>query len=92
MKETDVIGGKPLVSPTATVFQFAMGDDVLRRENPAALPGPVALGLLALAPPVGFIAWVLTWRRLYPDAARLAKQRRSHEMVHRPHTNSRESL
>jgi hypothetical protein len=77
VKATDLIGGKPLVSPPATIFQFANGDDVLRRENPGTLPGPVVLSLLALAPPLGCVAWFLAWRRLYPDAARLAKQRRS---------------
>jgi hypothetical protein len=77
VEKTDLIGGKPLVSPPATIFQFAGGDDVLRRESQGTFPGPLILSLLALTPPLGCVAWFLTWRRLYPDAARLAKQRRS---------------
>jgi hypothetical protein len=77
VKGPDLIGGKPLVSPPATIFQFASGDDVLRQENPGTLPGPLILSLIALAPPLGCVAWFLTWRRLYPDAARLAKRSRS---------------
>jgi hypothetical protein len=77
VKATDLIGAKPLVSPPATIFQFANGDAVLRHEEPGTLPGPVALSVLALAPPLGCLGWFLMWRRLHPDAARMAKQRRS---------------
>jgi hypothetical protein len=77
VKESEIIGGKPLVSPPATIYQFANGDEVLRGEEPGKLPGPVVLSLLALAPPLGCLVWFLAWRRLYPDAARRARQRRS---------------
>jgi hypothetical protein len=77
VKESDLIGGKPLISPPATIFQFANGEEILCRDDPGTLPGPVVLSLLALVPPVGCMAWFLTWRRLYPDAARQTKQRRS---------------
>jgi hypothetical protein len=56
---------------------FALsGGDVLAHDE-ARLPGPLVLLLALLLPPVGAAAWYLTWRRLYPDAARLSRRRRS---------------
>jgi hypothetical protein len=59
------------------VYQFVQGPAVLRPEDRFALPGPLLLALLFLVPPGLCAAWYLAWRRLYPDAARLARQRRS---------------
>jgi hypothetical protein len=74
---TDLQGAKPLISPPATVYDFVQGAEVLRRQEVQTLPGPVPLAVLALAPPLGCVAWFLVWRRLYPDAARRTSQRRS---------------
>jgi hypothetical protein len=75
--ETDLQGARPLVGPPATVYAFVEGESVLRRQQAPALPGPVSLTLLALAPPLGCLAWCIVWRRMYPDASRKAQQRRS---------------
>ncbi len=62
-----------------TVFELAEGPaTVLRREEPFVLPGTLTLIIaLLVAPPFVCAGWYLLWRRLYPDAARLARQRRS---------------
>jgi hypothetical protein len=60
----------------ATVYQFVEDPRVLRRDD--SIHVPVAwISLLLIMPPVLCLGWYLTWRRLYPDAARLARQRRS---------------
>jgi tetratricopeptide (TPR) repeat protein len=56
---------------------LATGPAVLERQMPWTPPRLGTIGTLLLAPPLGCIAWYLIWRRLYPDAARLASQRRS---------------
>jgi hypothetical protein len=66
----------PVTAPVSA-YQLATGPGLLARESPWELPGPVALALLALAPPLLCAAWYVAWRRLYPDAARLARRRRS---------------
>ena len=40
-------------------------------------PPKVLLALLLLAPPLACGIWYVVWQRLYPDAARRARQRRS---------------
>jgi hypothetical protein len=60
----------------ATAYQFVDDPQVLRRDDSSNLP--VAwISLLLLIPPALCLGWYLTWKRLYPDAARLARQRRS---------------
>ncbi len=79
VQATDVQGGaEPSQLPDA-VFELAEGPAaVLRREQPLALPGGLPLFVtFLLAPPFLCAGWYLAWRRLYPDAARLARQRRS---------------
>jgi hypothetical protein len=56
-------------------FELVTGPPVLDREPFAAGPG-AWLVLLAAGPLVAG-GWVVAWRRLYPDAARLARLRRS---------------
>jgi hypothetical protein len=56
------------------LFQRASSDDVLRLAP--GIPRLGVLGLLLL-PPVLCLGWYRLWCRLYPDAARLARQRRS---------------
>ena len=59
-------------------FLFAIADGARscdigpRGRRPASWPA-----VLLLAPPLLCGAWYLCWRRLYPDAARVARQRRS---------------
>jgi hypothetical protein len=69
-------GQAPLRAPDS-VYQFAEGPAVLGRPSAWSLIYPVAAGLILLGTPVACIAWYLIWRRLYPVAARLARQRRS---------------
>ncbi len=58
-------------------FVLAKGPAVLERQTPWTPPRPGTIAALLLAPPLGCIVWYLLWRRMYPDAARLASQRRS---------------
>jgi hypothetical protein len=58
-------------------FTVATGPEVLARRVRWGLPGSgVLVGLLA-GPPLACAAWYLCWRRLNPDAARIAEQHRS---------------
>ncbi|HEX5269989.1 MAG TPA: hypothetical protein VFW33_05860 [Gemmataceae bacterium] len=65
---------KPVVGPDEA-FVPARGD-VLAPDG-ERLPGPLVLVLAVLLPPLGAVAWYVVWRRLYPDAARLSRRRRS---------------
>ncbi|HTU90994.1 MAG TPA: hypothetical protein VMF69_13025 [Gemmataceae bacterium] len=66
----------PVQGPESA-FVLVTGSAVLERRTPWTPPSLGAIVTLLLAPPLGCIAWYLIWRRLYPDAARLASQRRS---------------
>jgi hypothetical protein len=72
------VGGTTAAKPiTAPEEALALaGGDVLAREG-GRLPGPLVLMVALLLPPMGALAWYVAWRRLYPDAARLARRRRS---------------
>ena len=61
----------------ATIQRVAGTEEVLRREHPWTPPAVGVLAVMGLAPPLGALAWLLVWRRLYPDAARRAALRRS---------------
>jgi hypothetical protein len=72
-------GGKdeaPLQAPEA-VYQIVEGPAVLRRPSSWGFAGPAAVVLVLLGAPALTAGWCLLWRRLYPDAARRARQRRS---------------
>ncbi len=58
------------------LFTTAVGDPVLRRWAAWTPPG-LLTAVLLLTPPLLCVAWFIGWRRLYPDAARVARQRRS---------------
>jgi len=49
----------------------------LAEERPTVTPGRFGWLLPVAAVPVAVLAWVLLWRRLFPDAVRLAKLRRN---------------
>jgi hypothetical protein len=57
-------------------FELA-ANGLARHERIDDLPSPLTLGLLILLPPVLCVAWYLVWRRVYPDALRIAGRRRS---------------
>jgi hypothetical protein len=64
--------------PVADLFlQTQTGPSLLAHREPWSLPSLPILIVLLLAPPFGCAGWYFVWRRLYPDAARLLKQRRS---------------
>ena len=66
----------PVQAPESALA-LATGPEVLERQTPWTPPSIGTCVVLLLVPPLGCIAWYLLWRRLYPDAARLASQRRS---------------
>ncbi len=66
----------PLQAPEFA-YQLATGPELLAERTPWRLPGPAWLALLLAAPPLLCAAWYAGWRRLNPDAARRAAQRRS---------------
>jgi hypothetical protein len=65
-------------SPVPDLFlQTRTGPEVLAHRAPWSPPSWPLLAVLLLMPPVACAAWYVVWRRLYPDAARRVKQRRS---------------
>jgi hypothetical protein len=77
VKWSDVEASRPPVSAPATVFEFVDGDQVIRREKPEAVPGAAVLSVIAIGPPLACLMWFMVWSRVYPNAARRARQRRS---------------
>jgi hypothetical protein len=74
---SEVQGGVEPTLPPDPVLQVVQGPRVLGHEEPFSLPGPVALAVFLLAPPLLCSLWFALWRQRYPDAARQARQRRS---------------
>jgi hypothetical protein len=72
----------PAVQAPESVFQIVEGPAVLRRPVDWDLAGPVAAGVVLIGMPAACVAWYLLWRRRYPDAARLARQRRGQAARH----------
>jgi hypothetical protein len=68
---------RPLPPLPDEAFCLVTGPGLLARQSPWAPPGPVALGLALLAPPLLCAGWYAAWCRVYPDAARRARRRRS---------------
>jgi BatD DUF11 like domain len=73
----EVQGTDSTTAAPASLYQWAAAGEVLQRTHHWMLPGPALLVSLVLLPPILSLAWWAVWRRLYPDAARLAQQRRS---------------
>ncbi len=65
----------PVQAPD-NAFVLATGPKLLERWT-TWTPGIGTSLALLLAPPISCVLWYVCWRRLYPDAARQAKQRRS---------------
>jgi hypothetical protein len=59
------------------LLMLATGAGLLAPQQPWAPPAPWVMALVVLAPPLLCAAWYFAWRRLYPNAAGLARQRRS---------------
>jgi hypothetical protein len=66
----------PIQAPEE-IFQIATGPRVLRSQQLFILPDWPMLALLLAGPPLLAGLWYAAWRRLYPDAARRARVRRS---------------
>lgn len=77
VKEIKVEGAADADAYPASVRTLPDDDAILRRDQPWSLPAAGWLLMLLIAPPVAAVAWLLAWRRLYPDAARLARLRQS---------------
>jgi len=71
-----IVQAQPAPMPDQ-VYELMEGPELLRNDRALPSPGPAAVLLLLLAPPALCAGWYITWRRLYPDAARLAHRRRS---------------
>jgi hypothetical protein len=66
----------PLQGPEGA-FTLHTGPGLLARVEPWDLPPWSVLAALLLGPPLLAGLWYVGWKRLYPDAARLASRRRS---------------
>ncbi len=77
VQRSDLQGTTEIAAIPDRFYQIVDGHKVLRREEPAGPPNTWLLVLMAVAPPACCIAWYGMWRRLNPDAARMARQRRS---------------
>ena len=71
---TPAAAAGPLDEPDE-LFHIATGPDVLREGDDP--PAPSAWLWLVLLGPTAGLAWYVGWRRHYPDAAALARSRRS---------------
>jgi hypothetical protein len=67
---------KPIMAP-AWLFEPAPATAVLRGSGLFTWPSMSLVSLVMLGPPVLALLWYAVWRRLYPDAARRARIRRS---------------
>ena len=65
----------PLQAPE-DAFVLATGPGLLERQT-TWRPGLGTAALLLVTPPLLCAVWYVCWRRMYPDAARLASRRRS---------------
>jgi hypothetical protein len=68
--------GDPLRAPER-FYHITEGAAVLRYDDGLAQPQKWTIALVLVGPPALALGWYLTWRRRYPNAARLAKIRRS---------------
>jgi hypothetical protein len=74
--ESQELKTTPAQVPEA-ILHIETGERLLRQDLLWELPGPVLLALFLLVPPLACGIWYIVWQRLYPDAARRARQRRS---------------
>jgi hypothetical protein len=75
-----VVAAEPPAPPgelPASATEVAAGPALLARVSVWRGPGPQSLAAALALPPVLCAGWYLAWRRRYPDAGRLARQRQS---------------
>lgn len=60
-----------------SAFELDMGPEMFERRTSWKPPGIAAIVALLLTPALLCAAWYVWWRRMYPDAAKQAAQRRS---------------
>jgi hypothetical protein len=77
VQPSQVQGARAIIDVPDALYQLSEGASVLRRQERFVLPSPLVLVFLFLTPPSLCVLWYAAWRRRYPDAARLANQRRS---------------
>jgi hypothetical protein len=70
-------GVETALTAPESAFEIEPSEVVLLQEETELQAGPITLALAVLLPPSVCTCWYLVWRRLYPDAARLAWKRRS---------------
>jgi BatD DUF11 like domain len=76
---------QPTVEPTeipAGLREIVEGPSVLRRDPASFLPHPLLAAIMLAIPPALCGCWYILWRARYPEAARLARQRRSRAARH----------
>jgi hypothetical protein len=66
----------PVQGPESA-FTLATGPGVLEHQTTWTPPGRVTSLVMLLAPPLVCAVWYICWRRMYPDAVRAARRRRS---------------
>jgi hypothetical protein len=74
---TPPVEGSPIDAFPESIRWLADTDQLLARHEPWTPPGTTWMILLLVAPPLVSLAWLVVWQRLYPNAARRAKLRRS---------------
>jgi hypothetical protein len=72
----------PPVDAPGVALEFAGGSGLLAAQPEWAGPGIGLVAVVILVPPLGCTLWYLLWRRLYPDVARMTRQRRSRAARH----------
>jgi len=77
VKPADVQGPTGSTAYPERFYHLVEGPAVLESQDPVPLFHPRVWVLLFLTPPLVGAGWYLVWRARYPDAARLARQRRS---------------
>jgi hypothetical protein len=75
VKPPEIYATPLIIPPFASAA--AGGPEMLQPSRPGFAPGPAVAAALLAAPPLLCAAWFVWWRRSYPDAARLARRRRS---------------
>jgi hypothetical protein len=78
VQPVDVKTDQPPARAPDAIYQLAEGPHVLSRPSAWPVERLLAVAVIGLIMPPGLcVVWCLVWRRLNPDAARRAKQRRS---------------
>jgi hypothetical protein len=79
VQPSDVTQGADLQQLPESVYQIVEGPAVQQRASAWSREGLLILGAIGLlVPPWACLVWCVTWRRLYPDASRRSRWRRSH--------------